>query len=193
MKKGKITAVFLVGLFLATTLVYTPTFAQLPDYSPQGLKAVTFEQVLALSEEQIDLATAILILCQEWDKKLKMEEFIKKIDRMAAELRVRVSPQTEPQRIVTLFNEYLFEEKGYSPAASFDPEYYFLPSVIENREGNCLGLSLLYLALAERIGIPLYGVSAPDHTFVRYDDGKRRINIETTQSGQEYKDSCYEE
>ncbi|GAH67543.1 unnamed protein product, partial [marine sediment metagenome] len=76
---------------------------------------------------------------------------------------------------------------------SFDPEYYFLPSVIENRQGNCLGLSLLYLALAERIGLPFYGVSAPDHTFVRYDDGKRRINIETTKKGEGYEDSYYEE
>ena len=191
--KGKNAVVFLVVLFLATILASPPTFAQLPDYSPQGLKAATFEQVLALPDEQIDLATAILILCQEWDSRLEMEEFRKEIDKMAAELTTRISPQTEPQRIVTLFNEYLFEEKGYSSAASFDPEYCFLPSVIENRQGNCLGLSLLYLVVAERIGIPLYGVLAPDHTFVRYDDGKRRINIETTKSGQGYEDSYYEE
>ncbi|GAJ11882.1 unnamed protein product [marine sediment metagenome] len=184
MKKGKIAVVFLVILFLVATLAYSPSFAQLPDYSPQGLKAATFEHVLALSDEQIDLATAILILCQEWESTLEMEEFRKEIDKMAAELRARLSPQAEAQRIVAIFNECLFEEKGYSSAVSFDPEYYFLSSVIENRQGSCLGLSLLYLALAERIGLPLYGVSAPDHTFVRYDDGKKRINIETTKKGQ---------
>jgi len=62
-KKGKIAVLFLVVLFVATTLACYPSFAQLPDYSPPELKGTTFEQALALSDEQVDLATDILILC----------------------------------------------------------------------------------------------------------------------------------
>ncbi len=58
----------LLGVVLLTTiLVYTPALAQLSNYNPQGLKAYTLEEVLALRDEEIDLATAIMILYREWD------------------------------------------------------------------------------------------------------------------------------
>jgi len=54
-------------ILLATILAYAPAFAQLSNYNPQGLKAGTLEEVLALRDEKIDLATAIMILYREWD------------------------------------------------------------------------------------------------------------------------------
>lgn len=48
------------------------------------------------------------------------------------------------------------------------------------RKGGCLGLSLLYLALAERLNIPLFAASIPGHTFVRYSDGTHEYAIEAT-------------
>ena len=56
----------LLGVVLLTTiLVYAPALAQSSDYSPQGLEATTLEEVLALPDEEIDLATAIMILYRE--------------------------------------------------------------------------------------------------------------------------------
>lgn len=189
----------LLGVVLLTTiLAYTPAFAQLPDYNPQGLKATTLEEVLALPDEEIDLATAIMILCKEWDASFDVAGSLEEIDRMALELELRIGPEDNPERIVSLINQYLFEENTYS---SLDPtdshymktvEYSALPRVIENKKGDCLGLSLLYLALTERLGLPFYGVAAPRHVFVRYDDGEKRINIETTDKGKEYEDNFYE-
>ena len=181
----------LVGVVLLTTiLVYTPALAQLSDYNPQGLKATTLEEVLALPDEEIDLATAIMILYKEWDPSFDVTGSLEEIDRMALELEARINPGDNPERIVSLINRYLFEESAYTGLA--DPgymrklEYSALPCVIENKKGHCLGLSLLYLALAERLGLPIYGVAAPGHTFVRYDNGETRINIETTEKGKEY-------
>ncbi len=118
---------------------------------------------------------------------------------MALDLGVRISPEDNPERIVSLINEYLFEEKGYSSLVldPSDPGYWklerwALPRVIENRKGDCLGLSLFYLALTERLRLPFYGVVVPGHIFVHYDDGKKKINIETLEKGKEYEDSYYE-
>jgi len=190
----------LLGVALLTTiLAYTPVIAQLSDYNPQGLKATTLEEVLALPDEEIDLATAIMILYKEWDASFDGAGSLEEIDRMALELEVRISPEDNLERIVSLINRYLFEENAYSAGDPSDPdymkavEYSALPCVLENKKGDCLGLSLLYLTLGERLGLPIYGVTAPAHVFVRYDNGKTRINIETTEKGKEYEDSHYEE
>jgi len=188
----------LLGVVLLTTiLVYTPALAQLRDYNPQGLEATTLEEVLALRDEEIDLATAIMILYREWDPSFDATGPLQEIDRMALQLELRISPGDSPERTVNLINRYLLRENAYfgtslDPA---DPEKLQKSAVlclVGNKEGNCLGLSLLYLALGERLGLPFYGVAAPEHVFVRYDDGAKRINVDTTEKGREYKDSHYE-
>ena len=63
--------------------------------------------------------------------------------------------------------------------------------VMDTKMGNCVGLSMLYLSLTDRPQLPFYGVVAPSHIFVRYDDGKARINVETTDRGVQSLDSHY--
>ena len=194
----KVLGSFLLGVILLTAiLAYTPALAELSHYNPQGLKATTLEEVLALPDEEIDLATPILILYKEWDAGLDVTGSLEEIERMVLDLQVRVSPEDNPEKIVSLINYYLFEEKSYSSLDPSDPGYWklensALPRVTENKKGDCLGLSLLYLALTERLRLPFYGVVVPEHIFVRYDDGKKTINIKTLEKGKEYEDRYYE-
>jgi regulator of sirC expression with transglutaminase-like and TPR domain len=68
-----------------------------------------------------------------------------------------------------------------------------LPYVLKHREGTCLGLAALYLTLAERLGLPLVGVLAPGHFFVRYQDRHTRRDIELLKEGREMPRSWYQE
>jgi regulator of sirC expression with transglutaminase-like and TPR domain len=49
------------------------------------------------------------------------------------------------------------------------PESSFVNCVIERRSGIPISLSVLYMAVAERAGWPLAGVSAPRHFLMRYE------------------------
>ena len=197
---AKVLGSLLVGLIVLTmSIAHTPALAELSNYSPQGLNATTLEEVLALPDEEIDLATAILIIYKEWDANFNIEESLREIDRMAVEIRALINNEDDPKRIVSLINHYLFENKGYTYVDySSQPgfgvlEQKALSQVIENRKGDCFGLSLLYLALTERLELPFYGVALPDHFFVRYANGEKRINVETTSKGVEVDDREYEE
>ncbi len=70
----------------------------------------------------------------------------------------------------------------------FDPDQDDLRSllphtVITGKKGSCLGVSLLFLLLAEKLDYPLYGVLLPGHFFTRYDDGNEYRNIEPNRQG----------
>ncbi|KKK57616.1 hypothetical protein LCGC14_3052680 [marine sediment metagenome] len=83
-----------------------------------------------------------------------------------------------------MIDEYLFDELRFkSVSKANDPSDLFLHSVLDRKRGYCLSLSILYLSLGERLGLPLHGVVVPGHFFVRYDDGRVRFNIETTGKG----------
>jgi tetratricopeptide (TPR) repeat protein len=63
--------------------------------------------------------------------------------------------------------------------------------VYKNRKGACLGVSLIMLMFAERLGCPLYGVMLPGHFFCRYDSGSRHFNIEPNRAGYRHPNEYY--
>jgi len=69
----------------------------------------------------------------------------------------------------------------------------FPQTAVSRRTGSCLGVSLLFLTLAERLRLPVYGVHIPGHFFVRFDNGAFRVNIEPNKGGFPRTDAYYRE
>jgi tetratricopeptide (TPR) repeat protein len=185
----------LLLLFLAV-LTVNEAAAGLANDNKRGLRAYTIEGVLRLQEDEIDLGTAALILSRDWGTNKTSHVYRRKIDDIAEEILVRLKKQNIPAnyRAIPVINAYLFDELGFNTVATADdPSDLFLHVVLERRRGYCLSLSVLYLAIAERVGLPMYGVVVPGHFFVRYDDGSVRYNIETTSRGAVVSDEHYKE
>jgi len=159
-----------------------------------GLYARSIEQVLRLREDEVDLATAALIVSENWSDMVNGRGYITTLDNMAMEIRERFERKgiKTDYRVIPEINKYLFDELGFqSLSEANDPNSLFLHTVLDEKRGYCLSLSVLYLSLAERLGLPMYGVVVPGHFFVRYDDGKMRFNIETTGNGGSATDEQY--
>ena len=54
---------------------------------------------------------------------------------------------------------------------------------MDTRRGTCGNLSVLHVVLARRIGLPVSLACAGSHYICRFDDGRKTINIETTNTG----------
>ena len=158
----------------------------LSNHNKRGLRSYTIEGVLRLQDDEIDLATAALILSREWGAQRTTHVYRRKIDDMAEAILKKLRKEHVPldYRAIPVINEYLFDDLGFSSVKTADnPEDLFLHVVLDKKRGYCLSLSILYLSIAERLGLPMYGVVVPGHFFVRYDDGSRQYNIETTSKG----------
>jgi len=184
--------IFLIACFIVFTA--TPGFAEekLANADLQGLYARTIEEVLRLPPEQIDLGTAALIVSEAWSDMVSGRRCQQQLDDMAIEIRSRLKSPKPTVGAIPVINAYLFDELKFRAVdKADDPHDLFLHSVLEKKQGYCLSLSVLYLAIGERLGLPLYGVVVPGHFFVRYDDGKIRFNIETTSRGGTASDEDY--
>ena len=168
----------------------------LANKGKNGLYAKSVEQVLRLRPEEVDLATATLIVSEHWSDLVHGRRHLQTLDDMAIEIRRRLEDKQIKVnfRAIPVINEYLFDELAYKPLKEADdPNDLFLHTVLDKGKGYCLSLSVLYLSLGERLGLPLYGVVVPGHFFVRYDDGRVRFNIETTSKGATATDKHYME
>ena len=62
-----------------------------------------------------------------------------------------------------------------------DPAPYLITNLLKKQQGNCATFPVVYAMLARRLGlIHTKLVTVGQHQFCRYDDGKTRLNIETT-------------
>jgi len=114
------------------------------------------------------------------------------IERLAERLRPEVIRAAGEAQVVDAFRRVLLDEEGFvydkSPS---DPGNYLLETVLARKKGNCLGLSILYLSLADRLGLPFRGVYVPSHCFVRYEGKTIRRNVEFAEGGASWEDARY--
>jgi len=114
------------------------------------------------------------------------------IARIAERVRPALEDRSDPRRVISALNRFLFVEEGYVyDGVAENPDNFLLDRVIARKRGNCLGLTALYLLLAERLSLPLHGVYVPSHVFVRYEDAGVRFDIETGEKGAEWEDGRY--
>ncbi len=145
-----------------------------------------FAAVVAQQEEEIDLALAALLVAAEEYPQLLPEPYLRRLDLLAERVRDRLDEETAPLVILQELSRVLFEEEGFrgNAEAYYDPRNSFLNDVLDRRVGVPLTLSLLYLEVGWRLGLPLHGVNFPGHFLVRYDGEALKLLIDPFQRGE---------
>jgi len=170
--------------------------ARLPNRRLQGHTITSEQELQRLPPNQIDLARG-LFLSQLGEQSIrKIESYEALLDLMALQILARVPMNASPQAKIRAMNDFIFDEMGFrfpphSLYAKDIDTYTFLPSVLDSRKGVCLGVSILYLCLAQRLALPLEIVTPPGHIFVRYRSSDEIINIETTARGMNLDSDVY--
>lgn len=163
---------------------------RLPNRQLKGHFARSEAEVLLLSSDEIDLSQALLLAQAAENPALlsKMDSYNALMDLMALQILTKVTLNDPPEKKIRELNRFIFEEMGYRfpPHSAYAKDidiYTYLPSVIDSRRGVCLGVSILYLCLSQRLNLPLEAVTPPGHIYVRYRNPDKTINIETTARG----------
>lgn len=175
---------------LADLTVIEKLAAHLPNRALKGYKAKKEADVLALPVSEIDLAHGLLLsqFGESNDSLQQIRTYEASLDLMALQIRARLPQNAAPAAKIRMMNDFIFGEMGFRfpPHSSYAKDvdiYTFLPAVLDSRRGVCLGVSVLYICLAQRLGLSLEMVTPPGHIYVRYRGEGQTVNIETTARG----------
>lgn len=169
--------------------------SKLANRKLKGFKIWTKAELAELDPEETDLGRGLLI--EQFDEKRdEIRQYEAGLDLMALQILARLPQSANSYDKIREINRFIFEEMRFRfpPHSIYAKDidlYTFLPSVMDSREGVCLGVSILYLSLAQRIGLPLEIITPPGHIYVRYREGVKVINIETTARGVNYPSDMY--
>ncbi len=136
-------------------------------------QAVQAELIKALEgpEEKIDLFLAALLIAKLDNAELELEAYRRQLDSMAREITAKLPALADDAARLAALTKYLFAENGFhgSRGDFYNRANSYLNEVLDDREGLPITLSVLFLELAERIGLrSVSGYPLPGHFMVKY-------------------------
>lgn len=131
--------------------------------------AQSWEDILSAPRGELSLAQAALVIAKDEYPHLDIADHVRRIDDMAAHFRKRLRADIPATETLALLNHYLFGELGFAGNTGdyYDPRNSYLNDVIDRRLGIPITLSILYIEVGRRAGLPLSGVSFPGHFLVK--------------------------
>jgi regulator of sirC expression with transglutaminase-like and TPR domain len=128
-----------------------------------------FVEMIRRPEDEIDLARSALLVAAENDPTLDVETELARLDAWAEELGRRLEPDWNNLQRLARLRTYMYEDLGFKGDVRgyYSPANSLLHSVMERRLGIPLTLSIVFMEIGWRLGIPFEGVGFPGHFLVR--------------------------
>ena len=129
-----------------------------------------FAAYIARPPEDFRLAEGALLVALEAYPDLDVDAYRRRLDGMAETISARLGLELEPRRIVSHINACLFKEQGFrgNRRDYYDTRNSFLNEVLDRKVGIPITLSIIYLDIGRRVGLPINGVGLPGHFVVQY-------------------------
>ena len=98
----------------------------------------------------------------------------------------------QPQALLAHLHDVLFEDEGFRGNTDdyYSPLNSYVPAVLETKRGLPITLSLIYKAVADRLGLRAWGVGLPGHFLVAVEaaDVVRETSGSSTRRGKNHDD-----
>ena len=145
-----------------------------------------FRQTVERPEETIDLGRAALTIALADYPDLDISSYLRRIDELAVAVGRRCGAGADMFRSIAALNYVLFNEQGFrgNRDAYYDAENSFLNRVMERKTGIPITLSVLYMEVAQRIGLSFNGVGFPGHFLVKTAIDDNEIVIDPFNAGE---------
>ncbi|MFT5903993.1 MAG: regulator of sirC expression with transglutaminase-like and TPR domain [Flammeovirgaceae bacterium] len=138
---------------------------------------IQFESVLSGLENWAkdggeDLFAGALMVAKYQYPDLDETETFDRLTKLHQEIWIELNEELTALEQVKVMNHILFEVHGFrgNKKNYHAAQNNYISTVLENEKGNPLSLSILYIVLAQRLEIPIFGVNLPNHFIMAYVD-----------------------
>ncbi|HEY7532145.1 MAG TPA: transglutaminase-like domain-containing protein [Nitrospiraceae bacterium] len=142
-------------------------------------------QLAAQQDDQMDLEQGAFLIARYAYPSLDVLSYRRQLDGMAQEVRDRIGPRASSEETVKTLNRYLFTEQGFKGNTKnyYELENSYLNCVIDRRMGIPISLSVVYLLIGKRLGLPVHGIGMPGHFLVKYESDRYKIFVDCFNGG----------
>jgi regulator of sirC expression with transglutaminase-like and TPR domain len=124
---------------------------------------------LVAEDRHFSQLEAAIAIAQDDDPALDVQTVLSQIDALAARLKQRIAADAGALHRLRCLNRYFFEELGFAGNVNdyYDANNSYVHRVLASRRGIPISLGLLYIEIAQQIGLDARPVSFPGHFVVK--------------------------
>jgi regulator of sirC expression with transglutaminase-like and TPR domain len=124
---------------------------------------------LVQSDDGFPLLEAAACVAMDEYPELDVQTLLGDVDQLLARLRRRLPADAAPLQRLRLLNQFFFHDMGFGGNINhyYDPENSYLNVVLKTRRGIPISLAVVWLELAQGLGLQAKGVNFPGHFMVK--------------------------
>jgi len=124
---------------------------------------------LVQSDAQFHLLEAAVSLGQDEYPRLDVQQVLAEADQLLARLRQRLPADAPAMHRLRMVNHFFFHDLHFAGNLNhyYDPDNSYLHKVLDRRRGIPVSLAVLWLELAQGVGLSAHGVGFPGHFMVK--------------------------
>lgn len=133
------------------------------------INSLDYFAALVQQDESIPLFEAALAIAQDSEPDLDLTAQQIEVDMLAAKLLRRLPADVSHVQKLRMLNHFFYHELGFAGNLNdyYDPDNSYLHRVITTRRGIPISLAVVYMELAQQIGLDVKGISFPGHFLMK--------------------------
>ena len=124
---------------------------------------------LVQSDDDLPLLEAAASIAQDEEPGLDVEQVLDDAERLLKRVRSRLSPDADDLTRLAVLTQVFYKDLGFGLNANdyYAPENSYLHEVLRTRRGIPISLAVIWLELAQGLGLHAQGISFPGHFLVK--------------------------
>jgi regulator of sirC expression with transglutaminase-like and TPR domain len=142
--------------------------------------------VSELNQPKIDVPRVALLFARSLAyPTLNIDTYLNRLDTLAEQVRSQLLKCKTLDEEVDTLSDYLFYQQDFRGNRDDyqDPQNSYLNRVLDRKKGIPITLSLIYVTIAQHLGIPAYGIGLPGHFIVGIFKKDREILLDPFNAG----------
>ena len=130
---------------------------------------ISYFASLVQSDAEFPLFEAAISLAQDEYPELDVQQVLGEVDQLCARLKRRMPPDAAPMHRLRLLNQFFFTTLGFGGNINnyYEPDNSFIHAMLRTRRGIPITLAVLWLELAQSLGLSAQGVGFPGHFMMK--------------------------
>ncbi len=139
-----------------------------------------FAALVGDEDGQLPLLEAAVSIAQDEYPDLDVQQVLGDVDQLLARLKRRLPADIAPLQKLRALNQFFFRDMGFGGNVNhyYDPDNSHINVVLRTRRGIPITLAILWLELAQGLGLSARGVNFPGHFMVKVNLPKGQVVID---------------
>jgi regulator of sirC expression with transglutaminase-like and TPR domain len=142
--------------------------------------ALEYFASLVQSDEHFPLLEAATSIAQDEYPELDVAQVLGDVDQLLARLKRRLPADAAPLARLRLLNQFFFHDLNFGGNLNdyYDPDNSYLNAVLRTRRGIPISLAVLWMELAQGLGLQARGIAFPGHFMIKVTLPKGQVVID---------------